>query len=136
MLQLTTTVPRLLLLDEPLSAVDVPLREQLGREIRHSLIQLRIPAILATHDKGEALSFADYVVIFDEGRIRQSDPIEEVFHKPADLKGRAHRGGGYGARSRGSRTGWRRCESGLPSSSRPRQPISWAKVTCASMPAV
>ena len=56
MLQLTTTVPRLLLLDEPLYALDVPLHEQLGREIRHSVIQLRIPAILVTHDKVEALS--------------------------------------------------------------------------------
>jgi len=77
--------PRLLLLDEPLSALDVPLREQLRRELRRSLAQLGIPAILVTHDRIEALSLADYVVVFDDGRIRQSGPVEEVFSKPADL---------------------------------------------------
>jgi molybdate transport system ATP-binding protein len=77
--------PRLLLLDEPLSALDVPLREQLRRELRRSLTQLGIPAILVTHDRIEALSLADFVVVFDDGRIRQSGPVEEVFSKPADL---------------------------------------------------
>jgi molybdate transport system ATP-binding protein len=77
--------PRLLLLDEPLSALDVPLREQLRRELRRSLTQLGIPAILVTHDRVEALSLADFVVVFDEGRIRQIGPVEEVFSKPADL---------------------------------------------------
>jgi molybdate transport system ATP-binding protein len=77
--------PRLLLLDEPLSALDVPLREQLRRELRRSLAQLGIPAVLVTHDRVEALSLADHVVVFDEGRVRQSGPIEEVFSKPADL---------------------------------------------------
>ena len=78
--------PRLLLLDEPLSALDAPLREELRRELRRSLAQLGIPAILVTHDRIEALSLADYVVVFDEGRIRQSGPVQEVFSKPADLK--------------------------------------------------
>jgi len=77
--------PRLLLLDEPLSALDMPLREQLRRSLRRSLAQLGIPAILVTHDRIEALSLADYVVVFDDGRIRQSGPVEEVFSKPADL---------------------------------------------------
>jgi molybdate transport system ATP-binding protein len=77
--------PRLLLLDEPLSALDVPLREQLRRELRRWLAQLGIPAVLVTHDRSEALSFADYVVIFDKGRVRQSGPIQEVFSKPAEL---------------------------------------------------
>ena len=77
--------PRLLLLDEPLSALDVPLREQLRRELRRSLAQLGIPAVLVTHDRVEALSLADFVVVFDEGRVRQSGPVGEVFSKPADL---------------------------------------------------
>ena len=77
--------PRLLLLDEPLSALDLPLREQLRRELRRSLAQLGIPAVLVTHDRVEALSLADYIVVFDEGRIRQSGPVEKVFSKPADL---------------------------------------------------
>jgi molybdate transport system ATP-binding protein len=78
--------PRLLLLDEPLSALDMPLREQLRRELRRSLTQLGIPAVLVTHDRVEALSLADYMVVFDAGQIRQSGPVEEVFNKPADLK--------------------------------------------------
>ena len=78
--------PRLLLMDEPLSALDAPLREQLRREIRRSLAQLGIPAVLVTHDRAEALSLAECVAVFHEGRVRQSGPIDEVFHKPTDLK--------------------------------------------------
>jgi molybdate transport system ATP-binding protein len=77
--------PHLLLLDEPLSALDIPLREQLRRDLRRLLAQLEIPAVLVTHDRVEALSLADYMVVFDEGRVRQSGPAEEVFSKPADL---------------------------------------------------
>ncbi len=77
--------PRLLLLDEPLSALDVPLREQLRRELRRSLAQLDIPAVLVTHDRSEALALADYVVVLHKGRVRQSGAVQEVFSKPADL---------------------------------------------------
>jgi molybdate transport system ATP-binding protein len=77
--------PRLLLLDEPLSALDVPLREQLRRELRRWLAQLAIPAVLVTHDRSEALSLADYVVVLHNGRVRQSGPVQEVFSKPAEL---------------------------------------------------
>src|SRR5947199_7395898 len=59
--------PRLLLLDEPLSALDAPLREQLRRELRRWLAQLAIPAVLVTHDRSEALSLSDYVVVFHNG---------------------------------------------------------------------
>jgi molybdate transport system ATP-binding protein len=77
--------PRLLLLDEPLSALDVPTREQLRRELRHWLAQLGILGILVTHDRVETLALGDHVVIMDHGRVRQSGPPEDVFTSPVDL---------------------------------------------------
>lgn len=76
--------PRLLLLDEPLAALDAPLREQLRQELRRWLAGFGIPVVLVTHDRTEALALADQVVVMDQGRIRQSGPIQEVFNKPAD----------------------------------------------------
>jgi molybdate transport system ATP-binding protein len=76
--------PRLLLLDEPLSALDVPTREQLRRELRRLLAGLRVPALIVTHDRTEALALGDFVAILDEGRVRQSGPVQEVFARPAD----------------------------------------------------
>jgi molybdate transport system ATP-binding protein len=77
--------PRLLLLDEPLSALDAPLREQLRRELRRLLAQFDIPVVLVTHDRVEAIALADHVVIMDDGAVRQSGPVDEVFSHPADL---------------------------------------------------
>ena len=76
--------PRLLLLDEPLSALDVPTREPLRRELRRRLAEAAIPTVLVTHDPVEALSLADAVVVLDGGRVRQSGPVEEVFARPTD----------------------------------------------------
>jgi molybdate transport system ATP-binding protein len=77
--------PRLLLLDEPLSALDTPTREQLRRQLRRLLAELRLPGVLVTHDRLEALALGDRVVVLDRGRVRQSGPVHEVFRKPADL---------------------------------------------------
>jgi molybdate transport system ATP-binding protein len=76
--------PRLLLLDEPLSALDVSTREPLRRELRRRLAGAGIPAVLVTHDPVEALSLADGVVVLDGGRVRQSGPVEDVFARPVD----------------------------------------------------
>jgi molybdate transport system ATP-binding protein len=78
--------PRLLLLDEPLSALDVPTREQLRRELRHWLAQLRMPGILVTHDRIETMTLGDHVVVLDSGCIRQSGPVQEIFTSPSDLR--------------------------------------------------
>jgi molybdate transport system ATP-binding protein len=75
--------PRLLLLDEPLSALDTPTREPLRRELRRVLAALRTPALLVTHDRAEAVALGDAVVILDGGRVCQSGPIPEVFTRPA-----------------------------------------------------
>src|SRR5438067_416634 len=77
--------PRLLLLDEPLSALDAPTREHLRRQLRHWLVQLRIATILVTHDRVEAIALGDHVVIFEAGRVRQSGSVQQVFSAPLDL---------------------------------------------------
>ena len=77
--------PRLLLLDEPLSALDVPTREQLRRQLRRWLAELRISALLVTHDRIEALALGDHLALFDAGRVCQSGPVQQVFSAPADL---------------------------------------------------
>src|ERR1051326_8231211 len=77
--------PRLLLLDEPLSALDAPTREHLRRQLRHWLVQLRIATIVVTHDRVEAIALGDHVVIFEGGRVRQSGSVEQVFSAPVDL---------------------------------------------------
>jgi molybdate transport system ATP-binding protein len=77
--------PRLLLLDEPLSALDTPTREQLRRELRRLLAELSVPALLVTHDRLEAVALGDRVVILHEGRVCQSGPVAQVFTQPVDV---------------------------------------------------
>jgi molybdate transport system ATP-binding protein len=74
--------PRLLLLDEPLSALDGPTRETLRAELRHLLCSLSIPTLLVTHDRMEALALGDHLAVVNEGRIAQHASIEEVFRRP------------------------------------------------------
>jgi molybdate transport system ATP-binding protein len=76
--------PRLLLLDEPLSALDAPTREELRRELRRRLAALSVPTLLVTHDRVEALALGDAVVVLDAGRVGQSGPVHEVFSRPAN----------------------------------------------------
>lgn len=74
--------PRLLLLDEPLSALDASLRDELRTRLRHLLSGLGILVVLVTHDRREAIALADRVIVMEHGRIEQSGPVEEVFSKP------------------------------------------------------
>jgi molybdate transport system ATP-binding protein len=76
--------PRLLLLDEPLSALDAPTREHLRRQLRHWLVELRMSTILVTHDRIEALALGDHVVVFEAGRVCQSGSVQQVFSAPVD----------------------------------------------------
>jgi molybdate transport system ATP-binding protein len=78
--------PRLLLLDEPLSALDAPTREQLRRELRRWLSPLGVPVLVVTHDRTETLALGDFVVVMDQGRVCQHGPVEEVFSRPASLE--------------------------------------------------
>ncbi|SPE51731.1 Molybdate ABC transporter, ATP-binding protein [Verrucomicrobia bacterium] len=77
--------PRLLLLDEPLSALDAPTRLRLRGELRQLVLQLAIPCLLVTHDRTEALALGDTVAVMDAGRIVQQGPVQEVFSRPASL---------------------------------------------------
>jgi molybdate transport system ATP-binding protein len=76
--------PRLLLLDEPLSALDAPTRETLRSELRYQLERSGVPAIVVTHDRTEALALGDRLAVMVDGRVRQVGPVHEVFTSPAD----------------------------------------------------
>jgi molybdate transport system ATP-binding protein len=75
--------PRLLLLDEPLSALDTPTRTRLRTDLRRLLLASGIPTIVVTHDRAEALTLGDHIVAIIAGRLHQSGPIHEVFNRPA-----------------------------------------------------
>jgi iron(III) transport system ATP-binding protein len=76
--------PRLLLLDEPFSSMDVELREELAREVRRILKQEQITAILVTHDQMEAFAMADRIGVVNAGRILQWDTAYNLYHRPAE----------------------------------------------------
>ncbi len=75
--------PRLLMLDEPLGALDRALREKLMDELRSILHHTGIPAIYVTHDQEEAFTIADKVILLHDGQIAQAGTAPEVFAKPA-----------------------------------------------------
>jgi molybdate transport system ATP-binding protein len=77
--------PRLLLLDEPLAALDSPTRLRLRTELRGLLKQLNLPTLLVTHDRQEALALGDHLIVLNRGRIVQQGPIAEVFSRPDSL---------------------------------------------------
>ena len=74
--------PRVLLLDEPLGALDLKLREQMQVELKALQRNLGITFVFVTHDQGEALSMADRVAIFNAGRIVQVGTPEDVYERP------------------------------------------------------
>ena len=76
--------PRLLLLDEPLSALDAGLRRHLAGELREILTRAGTTALMVTHDHEEAFSVADRLAVMREGRLVQEGPIDEVWRSPVD----------------------------------------------------
>ena len=70
--------PRLLLLDEPLSALDRPSRMSIGRSLREALERRKLPAVLVTHDAGEAAAFGDVFVRYERGRPARELPRDVV----------------------------------------------------------
>jgi molybdate transport system ATP-binding protein len=77
--------PRLLLLDEPLSALDAPTREELRGELRALLAGSGVPSVVVTHDRVEALALGDRLAVLADGGVRQVGPVHEVFGAPADV---------------------------------------------------
>jgi molybdate transport system ATP-binding protein len=76
--------PKLLLLDEPMAALDTPTRLRLRGELRQLLRQVGIPTVLVTHDRFEALALGDRVVVLHEGKNVQQGSVPEVFSRPVN----------------------------------------------------
>ena len=73
---------RLLLLDEPFSALDAPLRARLRREMQALQNELAAATIIVTHDPAEAAMLADEILVCEDGRVLQSGPTDSVFRRP------------------------------------------------------
>jgi thiamine transport system ATP-binding protein len=78
--------PRLLLLDEPLSALDAGLRGRLAADLRRILVAAGTTALLVTHDQEEAYAVADRLAVVREGRLVQEGPVAAVWQHPADAE--------------------------------------------------
>ena len=74
--------PELVLMDEPLGALDKQLREKMQFEITHLAHQLGITTVYVTHDQTEALTMSDRVAVFDDGRIQQIAPPDQLYESP------------------------------------------------------
>lgn len=77
--------PRLILFDEPLAALDLPLRDPMRRELRRFLRSIDVPSVIVTHDRLDALTLGDRMAVLSGGYIRQVGPVHEVFSRPVDL---------------------------------------------------
>jgi molybdate transport system ATP-binding protein len=77
--------PQLILLDEPLAALDLPLRDPMRRELRQFLRSIDVPSVVVTHDRVDALTLGDQMAVLSGGYIRQVGPVHEVFSRPVDL---------------------------------------------------
>jgi ABC-type Fe3+/spermidine/putrescine transport system ATPase subunit len=77
--------PRLLLLDEPLSALDARLRRSLRQEIQAVQRELQVTTVYVTHDQEEALAISDRIAVMRAGRVEQIGGPEEVYRRPANL---------------------------------------------------
>ena len=78
------TKPRVLLLDEPLSALDGVIKESIKDRIKSIARQYNLTTIIVTHDPEEALTLSDKVLIIDEGNISQFGTPNEVINKPSN----------------------------------------------------
>ena len=74
--------PKVLLLDEPLGALDLKLRQEMQRELKNIQQQLGITFIFVTHDQEEALSMSDTIVVMNKGKIQQMGTPEDIYNEP------------------------------------------------------
>jgi len=79
------TRPRLLLLDEPLSALDARIRKHLREQIRQIQRELGLTTIFVTHDQEEALTMSDRIFLMNQGKIVQSGDVETLYTAPVDV---------------------------------------------------
>ena len=78
--------PRVVLLDEPFSALDAPVRAQLRRELRRLQRDVNLSTVLVTHDPEEAAMLADEIVVVRDGRVLQSGSCHDVYRRPASVE--------------------------------------------------
>ncbi len=76
--------PRVLLLDEPLGALDLKLRQEMQTELKRIQQQVGITFVYVTHDQEEALTMSDRIAVFDQGRVEQVGSPAEVYERPAN----------------------------------------------------
>jgi thiamine transport system ATP-binding protein len=76
--------PRLLMLDEPLGALDAALRKELLNELRQIICRLGVTTIYVTHDQDEALAIAESIILMRAGRVAQAGTAEDLVRRPAD----------------------------------------------------
>ena len=124
------TGPRVLLLDEPLSALDEQLRVQMRQELCRMQRELGITFIHVTHTQMEAIAIADMVVVMEKGKIKQAGPARDVYDQPQDryvaeflggqnvLRGKVEKieGDRRSSRRRRCATSWCRSAAGAASS--------------------
>ena len=129
--------PRVLLLDEPLSALDAKVRVQLREEIRRIQLELGITTLYVTHDQEEALAISDHVAVMYSGRIEQMGTPAEMYGAPATPFVAEFIGTMNRLESRGASTGrparWSTATRG--STSTRRAGARWARAcSCSSGP--
>ncbi len=78
--------PALLLLDEPLSALDAATRTRTRQQLRQMLLASGVPCIVVTHDRMEAVALGDWIAVISGGRVRQCGPVHDVFQRPTDAE--------------------------------------------------
>jgi ABC-type sulfate/molybdate transport systems ATPase subunit/ABC-type sulfate transport system permease component len=78
--------PEVVLLDEPFSALDAPVRAELRRELRRLQREVNLSTVLVTHDPEEAAMLADEIVVVKDGRVLQSGSCREVYQRPASAE--------------------------------------------------
>lgn len=78
--------PRLVLLDEPFSALDAPVRAELRRELRRLQHNVNLSTVIVTHDPQEAAMLADEIIVIDAGRVLQSGPCASVYRRPVSTQ--------------------------------------------------
>jgi ABC-type Fe3+/spermidine/putrescine transport system ATPase subunit len=128
--------PRVLLMDEPLGALDLKLRETMQFELRRIQRALRITTVFVTHDQTEAMNLSDTIAVMGGGRVQQMGTPQEIYDRPrtrfvADFIGQINfldgqLGGGSGD--------WQRMQAGSASFRVPRSDVSTGRATLAVRP--
>ncbi|HWL79883.1 MAG TPA: ABC transporter ATP-binding protein [Roseomonas sp.] len=125
--------PRLLLLDEPLGALDAGLRERTGFELRALQRETGAAFIMVTHDQSEALALADRVAVLEQGRLVQLGPPRAVYERPATRFVASFLGGANVLEGRPDGAGGLDCPT-LGGTLRPAEPLPPDSTACALRP--